>query len=92
MRNPMERRLAEAPSTTFAEGLATRVGFALTRAIPREHLDDYALVGESEMRAAKRLLLEKTHNLAEAAGAASLAVALQIKDRLRGRYFGPNLS
>ena len=32
-----------------------------------------------------RLLIEKTHNLAEGAGAASLAAALKMKDELHGK-------
>jgi threonine dehydratase len=31
------------------------------------------------------LLLEKTHNLAEGGGAAALAGAIKLKDRLRGK-------
>ena len=80
-----EGRLAEAKMETFAEGLATRVGFALTQAIMRDHLDDFVLVSEAEMRQAMRLMLEKTHNLAEAAGASPLAAALKIKERLQGK-------
>lgn len=80
-----EGRLVEAQTATFAEGLATRVGFSLTQAILRQYLDDFILVSEVEMHTAMRLYLEKTHNLAEAAGASPLAAALQIKERLRGK-------
>ena len=38
-----------------------------------------------ELERAIVLNLEKTHNLTEHAGASSLAVALKIKDRLRGK-------
>ena len=37
---------------TAAEGLATRVGFALPQSILWEHLDDFVLVGEDELRRA----------------------------------------
>jgi threonine dehydratase len=70
---------------TFAEGLATRTAFALPQRILWEHLDDFALVSEEEMRQAIVLMLEKTHNLAEGAGAASLAGAVKLKERLAGR-------
>lgn len=70
---------------TSAEGLATRVGFELTQRILRRYLDDFILVGEEEMHRAVVLFLEKTHNLAEEAGAAPLAAALKIADRLRGK-------
>jgi threonine dehydratase len=80
-----EGRLVEAPSTTFAEGLATRVGFTMPQAILRDLLDDFMLVSDDEMRHAMRMLLEKTHNLAEGAGAAPLAAALKMKEQLQGR-------
>lgn len=80
-----EGRLVEAQNTTFAEGLATRVGFTLPQAILRDLLDDFVLVSDDEMRQAMRILLEKTHNLAEGAGAAPLAAALKLKDELCGK-------
>jgi len=80
-----EGRLVEDRMGTFAEGLATRVGFSMTQAILREMLDDFVLVSEEELKRAVVLMLEHTHNLVEGAGAAPLAAALKIKDRLRGR-------
>ena len=53
--------------------------------ILRELLDDFVLVSDEEMEEAIVLHLEHTHNLTEHAGAASLAGALKIKDRLRGK-------
>ncbi|RMF84097.1 MAG: threonine dehydratase [Nitrospinota bacterium] len=70
---------------TFAEGLATRVPFALTFGIIRDLVDEIVLVSEDELRRAILLLLEKTHNLAEGAGAASTAGAWKIRDRLQGK-------
>ena len=72
-----------AATNTFAEGLATRVPFENTQRIMRQYLDDFVLVSDSEIRTAVRHLLERTHNLAEGAGAASLAAALKLKDKLR---------
>ena len=80
-----EGKLVEAPMETMAEGLATKVGFELTQDIMREYLDDFILVSEEEMQHAIVLHLEQTHNLAEHAGAATLAGALKIKDRLQGK-------
>ena len=40
---------------------------------------------EEELAAGVRLALETTHSLAEGAGAASLAAAVKIGDRLRGK-------
>jgi threonine dehydratase len=78
-------RIMEAPMETAAEGLATASGYELTLGILRDLLDDFILVSDEEMERAIVLHLEKTHNLTEHAGAASLAGALKIKDRLRGK-------
>ena len=78
-------RIVEAKMETAAEGLATRVGFEVTQAILRESLEDFLLVTEEEMAGAVVTLLEHTHNVAEHAGAAPLAAALKIRERLRGK-------
>ena len=75
-------QLIESDMGTSAEGLATRVGFELTQDIMRDLMDDFVLVSEAELDEAVVLHLEKTHNLAEHAGAAPLAAALKIKDQL----------
>jgi threonine dehydratase len=70
---------------TFAEGLATRVSFELPQRIMREHLDDFVLVPDAEIRSAIVTMIETTRNLVEAAGAAPLAAALKLRDRLAGK-------
>jgi threonine dehydratase len=75
----------EAPSRTFAGGLATAAPFDLSQAILRRDLDDFVLVSELEIRSAMRLMIEKTRNLIEAAGAAPLAAALKLRARLQGK-------
>lgn len=87
-----EGTLVEAPMTTKAEGLATRCAFELTQGLLRKHLDDFVLVSEEEMSRAVRMLLEKTRNLAEPSGAASLAAALKLTDSLAGKKTGVILS
>jgi threonine dehydratase len=77
-------RPVEATSETHAEGLATRVPFELPQRIMREHLHDFVLVSEDEIRAAQRTMIESTRNLIEASGAAPLAAALRLADELRG--------
>ena len=72
-------------SRTYAEGLATRVPFELPQRILREHLDDFILVSDDQIRAAQRTMIEATRNLVEASGAAPLAAALARRDELRGR-------
>jgi threonine dehydratase len=42
-------------------------------------------VSEAEMRRAMRILFSDTHNIAEGAGAAALAAALQERRRLAGK-------
>jgi threonine dehydratase len=80
-----EQRLVEDRMETFAEGLATRTAFALPQRILRERLDDFVLVSDDEIRAAQALLIETTRNLVEAAGAAPLAAALQMREQLAGK-------
>jgi len=86
------RRLLTAPTSTFAEGLATRTAFELPQQILREALDDFILVSDDEIRRAIIILLAHTRNLAEGAGAASLAAALKLRQQLAGRRVGIVLS
>lgn len=80
-----EGRPVEDRMETFAEGLATRFGFSMPQRILHDMLDDFVLVSEDELKQAVVLMLEHTHNLVEGAGAAPLAAALKIKERLKGR-------
>lgn len=80
-----EGHIVEAEVETFADGLATKTGYELTLSILNELLDDFVLVSEEGMLQAISLLFHKTHNLAEGAGAASLAAAIKLKDRIRGK-------
>jgi threonine dehydratase len=70
---------------TFAEGLATRCTFDLTFEILKRELDDVVTLSEAELEDGVRLALRATHNLAEGAGAASLAAAVKLGDQLRGQ-------
>jgi threonine dehydratase len=79
------RALVEDRMATFAEGLATRTAFELPQRILWEYLDDFVLVSEEEIRRAVVTMIEKTRNLVEGAGAAPLAAALQLRERLAGK-------
>jgi threonine dehydratase len=79
------RSLAEASTSTFAEGLATRTAFELPQRIMWEQLDDFVLVSDDALRTATRVMIEKTHNLVEPAGAAALAAVLAAPERFAGR-------
>jgi len=65
--------------------LATRVPFDLPQRILRARLDDFVLVDDDEIRRAQVLMIERTRNLVEAAGAAALAAVLAQRDELAGR-------
>ena len=80
------------PASTFAEGIAVRKPAQLTFEMVRDLVDEIITVTEEEMRRAIILLLEKTHNLAEGAGAAGLAGVVKLHERLGGRTVGTVLS
>ena len=65
---------------TFAEGIATRTTYDLTFSLLKTGLDDVVTLEEDELRDGVAAAIQRTHNLAEGAGAASVAAA---------RRFGP---
>jgi threonine dehydratase len=79
------RALLEDTTTTLAEGLATRTAFEQTQRIMWDLVDDFVLISESELQQATRLMIEKTRNLVEPAGAAPLAAVLAAPERFAGR-------
>jgi len=79
------RQLTTAPNRTFAEGLATGSAAELTQHVLREHLHDFLLVSDDEIRKAMVWMIEHAHTLAEGAGAAALAGAHQMRESLRGK-------
>lgn len=81
-------KLQESPNRTRAEGLATATPFALPQRILHRLLDDFVLVSDDEIDAATVAMIEKTRTLVEGAGAAALAAALKLRQRLRGRRVG----
>jgi threonine dehydratase len=80
-----EGRMVEDRMDTFAEGLATRVGFELPQRVMRDQLDAFVLVSDDAIGAAIVQMIEATRTLVEAAGAAPLAAALELGSRLEGR-------
>jgi threonine dehydratase len=87
-----KRQHATAQMETEAEGLATGAPFMMPQQILWQYLDDFVLVEEEAMRQAVRLYLEKAKTLAEHAGAAPLAAALQVKERVRDKTIALVLS
>jgi threonine dehydratase len=79
-------------SNTKADGMATRVPDAEALDIIRKGATRIVEVTDDEIGAAVRAYWTDTHNLAEGAGAAPLAAALQEKARNRGKRVGLILS
>jgi threonine dehydratase len=70
---------------TIHEGLATRVPFELTSGILWRLLDDFVLATDEEITEGIPLLARHGRLVAEGAGAATLAAAVKLKDRLQGK-------
>ena len=66
---------------TSHEGLATRVPFELTNKILWKYLDDFILVTDEEINEAIGLLARHAKQVAEGAGAASLAAAIKLTNQ-----------
>lgn len=75
-------------STQLADGMAVRVADPDALAILMEGLDHLVQVSDEEVAAAMRHYFTDTHNVAEGAGAAALAAALQERAALRGQCVG----
>jgi threonine dehydratase len=79
----------EAPvSTQIADGLACRVPDDVSLEIILSTVDHVLAVSDTEVAAAMKLLFVTTHNVAEGAGAAALAAAIQVKAKLKGLKVG----
>ena len=79
-------------SNTLADGMATRVPDPEALAIIRKGASRMVQVTDAEVAAAIRAYWTDTHNLAEGAGAAALAAALQDKAKIRSKRVGLILS
>ena len=81
--------VVESPvSTQLADGMACRVADQGALDILMPHLDHTVQVSDDEVAAAMRHLFTDTHNVAEGAGAAALAAALQERGQLQGQVVG----
>jgi len=78
-----------APVTTLlADGMACRIADEEALEIVRREAADVVAVTDDEVAEAMRLLFACTHNVAEGAGAAGLAAAMQQRERWRDRSVG----
>ena len=83
------RRPMESPvSTRLADGMACRTPVPEALEVIQREADDVIAVSDDEVAHAMRALFIDTHNVAEGAGAAALAAALQQRDRWRGGTVG----
>ena len=80
--------LVDRPNETAIEGLSTGSPFALPQQIMREHLHDFLLVDDTEIRSAQRLMITAAHTMAEGAGAAALAGFLTRRQEYAGCTVG----
>ena len=70
---------------TVAEGLAARSVFEVPYLILKDRIQDVILLSEEELLGGVVMALRYTQNLAEVAGAATLAAAFKIRERLQGK-------
>jgi threonine dehydratase len=79
------RAVATPSAETIADGLAVRVPDRAALDVIRRGVARVVTVSEAEIRRAMRMIFTDTHNVAEGAGAAAFAGALQERDRLVGK-------
>jgi threonine dehydratase len=84
-RSWLEKRICHAPNTTFAGGFATGKAYEVPFEIYKDGLDDFVLLTEDEIYDSIGAAFYYTHNLAEGAGAATIAAAFKLRERLRGK-------
>jgi threonine dehydratase len=86
-------RVLEAPvRTQLADGMACRVPDEEALAIIQREVDEIVAVSDDEVADAMRIYFSDTHNVAEGAGAAPLAAALQRREAFAGRSLGLTLT
>jgi threonine dehydratase len=86
------KNIASPVTTVLADGMACRVPDDASLAVIFEHVAEIVAVSDEEIAAAMKLIFLATHNVAEGAGAAALAGALQGKAGLTGLKVGLSLS
>jgi len=87
-----QKRICQAPNKSFAGGFATGQAYELPFSIYKDELDDFVLLTEDELRDGMGAAIYYTHNLAEGAGAATIAAAWKVRDRLQGKKVALQMS
>ena len=83
--------VASPVSTHIADGMAVRIADQAALDVLMVHLDRIVKVTDEEIAQAMRDLYTDTHNVAEGAGAASFAAAMQERASLKGLVVGTTL-
>ena len=85
-------KVVAAPVTTqLADGVACRIAEADALASMAPHIERVVQITDAEVAQAMRAIYHDTHNVAEGAGAASFAAAMQERAALRGHVVGTTL-
>jgi threonine dehydratase len=84
--------VASPVSTQLADGMACRIAEDEALQVVLREADDIVAVTDDEVAEAMRVLFADTHNVAEGAGAAALAAAMQQRERLQGQSVGVALT
>jgi len=79
-------------ATTFADGMAVRVAHPLAVDYINKGAARIITVSDEEISDAMRLYYRTIHNIAEGAGAATLAALMQERDKMSGKRVGVILS
>lgn len=85
------RVVASPVKTQLADGMACRIADQTALDIIAAHIHHLVQVTDEEVADAMRALYVDTHNVAEGAGAASFAAAMQERPQLRGQVVGTTL-
>jgi len=82
--------VSAAVDTAIADGMACRTPDPASLPFVLQHADDVVAVSDDEIARAIRLYYYATHNVAEGAGAAALAAAMQLRNypRVKGKKLG----
>jgi threonine dehydratase len=79
-------------ANTFADGIAVRIPVKEAFEIYSANVARIIAVGDDQVAEAMRIYFRDTHNVAEGAGAAALAAALEEREALRGKTVAVILS
>jgi threonine dehydratase len=85
------RVVESAVSTVLADGMACRIADQAALDVLIPHIDHIVKVTDTEVAVAMRAIYVDTHNVAEGAGAASFAAAMQERAQLTGLVVGTTL-